>query len=42
MRPLHRPFEAGTHRDVTLFNCFVMQHIEDSLASIFDALKDGP
>jgi ribonucleoside-diphosphate reductase alpha chain len=32
---------AGTHRDVTLFNCFVMQHIEDSMESIFDALKDG-
>ena len=32
---------AGTGRDVTLFNCFVMGAIEDSMAGIFDALKAG-
>jgi ribonucleoside-diphosphate reductase alpha chain len=32
---------AGTDRQVTLFNCFVMGIIEDSLAGIFDALKEG-
>ena len=32
---------AGTGRSVTLFNCFVMGHIEDSLDGIFDALKEG-
>ncbi|TCV90765.1 adenosylcobalamin-dependent ribonucleoside-diphosphate reductase [Sulfurirhabdus autotrophica] len=32
---------AGTIKQVTLFNCFVMDTIEDSLAGIFDALKDG-
>jgi ribonucleoside-diphosphate reductase alpha chain len=32
---------AGTGRRVTLFNCFVMGAIEDSLAAIFDALKEG-
>ncbi len=32
---------AGTGRDVTLFNCFVMGTIEDSLDGIFDALKQG-
>lgn len=32
---------AGTDRRVTLFNCFVMGAIEDSLDGIFDALKEG-
>jgi ribonucleoside-diphosphate reductase alpha chain len=32
---------AGTGHKVTLFNCFVMGTIEDSLDSIFDALKEG-
>ncbi len=32
---------AGTERRVTLFNCFVMGVIEDSLDSIFDNLKEG-
>ena len=32
---------AGTGRRVTLFNCFVMGTIEDSLDSIFDGLKQG-
>jgi len=32
---------AGTERRVTLFNCFVMGEIEDSLDGIFDALKEG-
>lgn len=32
---------AGTGRAVTLFNCFVMGRIEDSIAGIFDALKEG-
>lgn len=32
---------AGTGRRVTLFNCFVMGAIEDSLDGIFDALKEG-
>jgi ribonucleoside-diphosphate reductase alpha chain len=32
---------AGTDRHVTLFNCFVMGTIDDSLAGIFDALKEG-
>lgn len=32
---------AGTGHRVTLFNCFVMGTIEDSLAGIFDALKEG-
>lgn len=32
---------AGTHHDVTLFNCFVMPILEDSLPGIFDALKEG-
>lgn len=31
---------AGTKHTVTLFNCFVMP-VADSLASIFNALKDG-
>lgn len=32
---------AGTHHRVTLFNCFVMGTIDDSLAGIFDSLKQG-
>ena len=32
---------AGTERDVTLFNCFVMGTIEDSMDGIFAALKEG-
>jgi len=32
---------AGTGRRVTLLNCFVMGRIEDSMAAIFDALKEG-
>jgi len=32
---------AGTGRRVSLFNCFVMGTIEDSLDAIFDALKEG-
>lgn len=32
---------AGTKLDVTLFNCFVMPILEDSLDGIFDALKEG-
>ena len=32
---------AGTGHRVTLFNCFVMGTIADSLDSIFDALKEG-
>ncbi|MDO8706789.1 MAG: adenosylcobalamin-dependent ribonucleoside-diphosphate reductase [Sulfuricaulis sp.] len=32
---------AGTSRRVTLFNCFVMGTIEDSMDSIFDGLKEG-
>jgi len=32
---------AGASRRVTLFNCFVMGSIEDSLDGIFDALKEG-
>jgi len=32
---------AGTGRKVTLFNCFVMGLIKDSLDGIFDALKEG-
>lgn len=32
---------AGTKRHVTLFNCFVMGVIEDSMDGIFDALKEG-
>src|SRR3990167_173647 len=32
---------AGTTHQVTLFNCFVMPIVEDSLASIFTALKEG-
>lgn len=32
---------AGTGRRVTLFNCFVMGVIQDSMDSIFDNLKEG-
>ncbi|QGT78715.1 adenosylcobalamin-dependent ribonucleoside-diphosphate reductase [Guyparkeria halophila] len=32
---------AGTPRQVTLFNCFVMGAIEDSMDGIFEALKEG-
>ena len=32
---------AGTDRDVTLFNCFVMGPVDDSLEGIFDSLKAG-
>jgi ribonucleoside-diphosphate reductase alpha chain len=32
---------AGTGREVTLFNCFVMGEIQDSLEGIFDALRTG-
>ena len=31
---------AGTGRDVTLFNCFVMGTITDSMGGIFDMLKE--
>jgi ribonucleoside-diphosphate reductase alpha chain len=32
---------AGTDRDVTLFNCFVMGMIDDSIPGIFRALEEG-
>ncbi len=32
---------AGTSLEVTLFNCFVMGRIEDSMDAIFDGLKEG-
>lgn len=32
---------AGTGRDVTLFNCFVMGTIPDSLEGIFESLKEA-
>lgn len=32
---------AGTSNDVTLFNCFVMGRIGDSIEEIFEALKEG-
>ena len=32
---------AGTAHEVTLFNCFVMGIIEDSLDGIFDSIKEG-
>lgn len=32
---------AGTGRDVTLFNCFVMGEIPDTMAGIFDNLKEA-
>ncbi|MEM1273038.1 MAG: adenosylcobalamin-dependent ribonucleoside-diphosphate reductase [Pseudomonadota bacterium] len=32
---------AGTRRSVTLFNCFVMGTVPDSMGGIFDALKEA-
>lgn len=32
---------AGTHRRTTLFNCFVMNYIEDSLEGILEGLGDA-
>jgi ribonucleoside-diphosphate reductase alpha chain len=32
---------AGTKRSVTLFNCFVMGTIPDSMGGIFDMLKEA-
>ena len=32
---------AGTGRQVTLFNCFVMGRIDDSLSGIFESLKEA-
>ena len=32
---------AGTSRNVTLFNCFVMGVVEDSMPGIFHALQEG-
>ncbi|MAH84781.1 MAG: ribonucleoside-diphosphate reductase, adenosylcobalamin-dependent [Rhodospirillaceae bacterium TMED8] len=32
---------AGTKRDVTLFNCFVMGDIPDDMGGIFDGLKEA-
>jgi ribonucleoside-diphosphate reductase alpha chain len=32
---------AGTDKQVTLFNCFVMGPIDDSIGGIFDALRQG-
>ncbi len=32
---------AGSGRDVTLFNCFVMGRIDDDLTSIFDNVKEA-
>ena len=32
---------AGTGRSVTLFNCFVMGTVPDSMAGIFDMLKEA-
>lgn len=32
---------AGTGRDVTLFNCFVMGPIEDDLGAIFEGVKEA-
>ncbi|PCO04043.1 ribonucleotide reductase, partial [Microbulbifer flavimaris] len=32
---------AGTARQVTLFNCFVMGTIPDSMGGIFDMLKEA-
>ncbi len=32
---------AGTERNVTLFNCFVMGAVEDSMGGIFGALKEA-
>ena len=32
---------AGTGRNVTLFNCFVMGTVPDDLGGIFDMLKEA-
>ena len=32
---------AGTERDVTLFNCFVMGQIPDDMSGIFEALREA-
>ena len=32
---------AGTGRSVTLFNCFVMNRIEDDMSAIFDGVKEA-
>ena len=32
---------AGTARQVTLFNCFVMGRVEDSIPGIFESLEEG-
>ena len=32
---------AGTNLDATLFSCFVMGPIEDSIAGIFESLKES-
>ena len=32
---------AGSRRDVTLFNCFVLGRIDDDLGAIFDAVKEA-
>jgi ribonucleoside-diphosphate reductase alpha chain len=32
---------AGTDRNVTLFNCFVLGRIDDDLSGIFDAVKEA-
>ena len=32
---------AGTKHKVTLFNCFVMPVLDDSLSGIFDSIKEG-
>ena len=32
---------AGTARDVTLFNCFVLGRIDDDLSAIFESVKDA-
>ena len=32
---------AGSERNVTLFNCFVMGEVPDDMAGIFDALKEA-
>lgn len=32
---------AGTRHNLTLFNCFVMGAVEDSIAGIFEALKES-
>ncbi len=32
---------AGTGRDVTLFNCFVLGRIDDDLTAIFDSVKEA-